>query len=130
MIKTTPTLKRATYNSAGYDITSKDYVMIAPGGMVMVGTGIRTEMDEGEMALLMPRSSLYNKYGVMLANSVGLIDADYRDEIKVQLVNMTNERVIIPAGTRIVQLVFANYLTASNERQPDQAREGGFGSTG
>ena len=130
MIKITPPMQRATHNSAGYDLTLSRHVVIEPRGSESGETGTFIEMDSDQVALLYVRSSLFRKYGVILANSVGVIDSDYHDEIKVQFINMTDEVVVIPAGERVVQLVFTNYLKADNEIAPTEERRGGHGSTG
>ncbi|MBR1683630.1 MAG: deoxyuridine 5'-triphosphate nucleotidohydrolase, partial [Clostridia bacterium] len=72
-----PLPKRATAGSAGYDFVCPVEVTIAPGERVMVPTGIRAVIDEGWMLMLCPRSSLGRKYGLRLANTVGIVDSDY-----------------------------------------------------
>lgn len=126
----TPNLKRATKNSAGYDLSLAEDLVIPANGAEMGGTKTWVTMNKNDVALLFARSSLFKKYGVILANSVGVIDADYRDEIKVQFINMKNEEVVIPRNTRVAQLVFTNYFTTDIEEEPESERTGGHGSTG
>lgn len=126
----TPAQQRATHNSAGYDLKLTQTLTIPPRGMASGKTGTFVTMQAGEVAYLFSRSSLFKKYGVILANSVGVIDADFKDEIQVQFINMTDYLVCIPHGERVVQLVFSEYKTACNEIAPTAERTGGHGSTG
>lgn len=116
--------------SAGYDLSTIDDVTIDPTGLTMAGTGVKVEIPEGYVGLLFPRSSTYKKYGVYLANSVGVIDADYRGEIKLALKG--DRWVTIQKGERLAQLVvIPHILGAYSKELSDTVRgDGGFGSTG
>lgn len=108
---------------------------IAPDERVFVPTGLSIALpDGGWAALVLPRSGLSIKHGITLANSVGLIDSDYRGELRVGLVNASNEPYTIQPGDRVAQLMVVPVGRAqAEERQelPETRRgTGGFGSTG
>ena len=100
----------------------------------MVPTGIYLALPEGTEAQVRPRSGLAAKYGISVLNAPGTIDADYRGEVKVILVNLSNETFTVNPGERIAQLVLARYERvewSEVESLDETARgEGGFGSTG
>lgn len=126
---------RQTRQSAGADLSASVETLIPAGKIVLVATGVylrktsRTDFLEYDdhFFLLTARSSLAYKTGLLLANGVGVIDSDYKDEIKVMLFNPTNEDVIIEAGTRIAQLIAMPFLPMFPAL--DNERNGGFGST-
>ncbi len=128
---------RATSGSAGADlfavIEGKEKI-ISPGETFLVPTGIALEIPEGFGGFIFARSSLASKYGVALANSVGVIDSDYRGEIKIPLINLGNEAFSLKNGDRIAQLVILPIEICSfafTGHIPHSPRgEGGFGSTG
>ncbi len=128
---------RATPGSAGADLFAcldKD-VRIAPGERKLIPTGIAIELlDRRSGGFVFPRSSVSSKHGVSLANCVGVIDSDYRGEIKVPLINHSDEPYIIRHGDRIAQLVILPVLvpiyTERDELGFTERGEGGFGSTG
>lgn len=128
--------KIATKDSAGFDfradITERYY--IAPGGTVIIPTGVAVALDKGTVGLLYVRSGLATKRGLSLANSVGVIDADYRGEVKVALWNKTDEIQTVEPGERIAQLVITPHLTPEFELvdslEETERGTGGFGSTG
>ena len=96
-----------TINSAGMDLRSvveKD-ILLEPLERVLVGTGLYIELPEGYEAQIRPRSGLAYKHGISVLNSPGTIDADYRGEIKVLLVNLSNEPYLIKAGESVQQLI-------------------------
>jgi dUTP pyrophosphatase len=107
---------------------------IAPGSRALVPTGIVLEIPEGLEAQVRPRSGLAARHGVTVLNSPGTIDADYRGEVKVLLVNLGPEEFTVRPGDRIAQIVFAPVVRARFAFAPDVAStargEGGFGSTG
>ena len=109
-------------------------VQIKPHTTVVVPTGIAIELPEGFAGLIYARSGLATKKGLAPANKVGVVDCDYRGEVKVALHNHSEEVQTIVAGERIAQLVIAPYLTAEFvecEALSETVRgEGGFGSTG
>ena len=125
-----------TKMSAGADLTASESIEIQPGKTVLVGTGYKLEKTYvadvnfiGFVFMLFIRSSLAFKRGLALANGVGVIDADYKDEIKVMLTNHTNEPVCIIKGERIAQIVPMAYYKGFFDVE-DTERNGGFGSTG
>lgn len=122
---------RQTKNSAGADLAASVEVVIPPQAITLVATGVwlNTQHDiKNLFYLLAARSSLAYKKGLLLANGVGIIDGDYKDEIKVMLYNSTSESVTIEAGERIAQLIPTTYLPLFPSL--DNERSGGFGSTG
>jgi dUTP pyrophosphatase len=124
---------RETENAAGYDIrAAKDFVVPKGGGIVLVPTGIKAFMEPDEFLMLVNRSSGPIKRGLVMPNSVGIIDADYYNtdqEIKWQVMNIGTEDVEIKKGERIAQGIFMKYLKADND-SASGSRTGGFGSTG
>jgi dUTP pyrophosphatase len=125
-----------TSASAGLDIRANltDSITLKPLERALVKTGIFLEIPVGYEAQVRPRSGLAFKNGVTVLNSPGTIDADYRGEVGVILINLSNENFLINNGERIAQLVFAKVEQAQwkeVEILSDTARgEGGFGSTG
>jgi dUTP pyrophosphatase len=125
-----------TIASAGLDIRANltDSITLKPLERALVNTGIFLEIPVGYEAQVRPRSGLAFKNGVTVLNSPGTIDADYRGEVGVILINLSNEHFLINNGERIAQLVFAKVEQAQwteVEILSDTARgEGGFGSTG
>lgn len=128
--------KRATSLSAGYDLASIEVVTINPGEIMLVPTGLRVKMLKNEVMLVFPRSSLAIKRGLMMSNSVGVIDADYyfaenEGHIMIPLLNISKEAVTIQIGERIAQGIFTNYFKTSDDETDDSIqRLGGFGSSG
>ncbi|MEC9368513.1 MAG: dUTP diphosphatase [Pseudomonadota bacterium] len=124
--------------AAGMDIAaalSKDEVLtIGPGERALVPSGFAMAMPEGYEGQMRPRSGLALKQGVTVLNSPGTIDADYRGEVRVLLVNLGAERVEIRRGDRIAQLVIQPVaqarLSESRELEQSLRGSGGFGSTG
>jgi dUTP diphosphatase len=109
-------------------------VVIAPGGRASIPTGIAIALPPGAEAQVRPRSGLASRHGVTVLNAPGTIDADYRGEIQVILINHGNEPFGVERGSRIAQLVIAPIARARLRevvRLDDTARgTGGFGSTG
>lgn len=126
----------ATVNSAGMDLKAniEEPITLAPLQRAMVPTGLYIALPEGTEAQIRPRSGLAAKHGVTVLNTPGTIDADYRGEIKVILVNLSNEPFTINPGERIAQMVVARYEKVEwNEVESLDETErgaGGFGSTG
>lgn len=126
----------ATSQSAGMDLLCAEIaeITIAPGARAMIATGIAIQLPSGFEAQVRPRSGLAAKHGITVLNSPGTIDADYRGEIKVILVNLGNDAVIFARGDRIAQMVIAPVTQATwseAETLDDSVRgSGGFGSTG
>ena len=123
----------ATAGAAGADLVAAEDASIAPGAVHAVATGIALAIPEGFEGQVRPRSGLALKHSVTVLNAPGTIDADYRGEVKVILINHGAEPFRIARGDRIAQLVVAPVSTARFERVevlPDTARgQGGFGST-
>ena len=117
-----------------YALIEGDTLEIAAGETKLIGTGLAIEIPEGYVGLVYARSGLATKRGLAPANKVGVIDSDYRGELKVALYNQSGAPQTIAAGERIAQLVIAPYLTASFEEATELADStrgaGGFGSTG
>lgn len=126
----------ATLGAAGADVAARLDVPLEIGPMerVLVPTGLRLEVPKGFEVQVRPRSGLAYSAGVTVLNAPGTIDSDYRGEVKVLLVNLSNTRVSIVPGQRIAQLVVARVERARfvpTVVLSDTARgEGGFGSTG
>ncbi|MFV0522846.1 MAG: dUTP diphosphatase [Mangrovibacterium sp.] len=125
-----------TEQSAGLDLRANldTPVILKPLQRALIPTGLHIELPVGHEAQIRPRSGLAIKYGIGVLNSPGTIDADYRGEIKVILVNLSNEDFTIEHGERICQMVIAKHETVSwNEVEmlSDSERgAGGFGHTG
>jgi dUTP pyrophosphatase len=126
----------ATEKSAGMDIKAniEEPIVLRPLQRAMVPTGLYIALPEGTEAQIRPRSGLAAKYGITVLNTPGTIDADYRGEIKVILVNLSNDDFTINPGERIAQMVVARYEKVewdSVEVLDETERgTGGFGSTG
>ncbi len=126
----------ATADSAGMDLLSAEGgdVTLQPGTRAMLATGIAIQLPSGFEAQVRPRSGLAAKHGVTVLNSPGTIDADYRGEIKVILVNLGDAPVTLARAERIAQMVIAPVTQVrlhEVEALDDSARgSGGFGSTG
>ena len=122
--------------SAGGDLYSAEIgeVVVEPNQTVLIGTGLAVEIPDGFVGLVYARSGLATKSGLAPANKVGVIDSDYRGEIKVALHNHSTQTRTVASGERIAQMVIAPYLKVEYEEVEDltdTARGvGGFGSTG
>jgi dUTP pyrophosphatase len=120
---------------AGADLTTTVDVELKPGERALVPTGISIAMPDGFVALVHPRSGLAAKFGVSIVNAPGTVDAGYRGEIKVMLINLDPaEPVVLRRGDRIAQLVIQRFEAAAFvevDTLPDSVRgDGGYGSTG
>ena len=126
----------STPDSAGMDLRASlsEPVTLAPMQRALIPTGIYIALPKGYECQIRPRSGLALKHGVTVLNSPGTIDADYRGEIKVILVNLSNEPLTIEAGERIAQMIVARYeqieWEAAEELSSTERGAGGFGSTG
>ena len=126
---------RAHEGDAGLDLCACEAAHIGPGERWSVGTGVAVEIPEGHAGLVLPRSGLAREHGIAIVNSPGLIDAGYRGEIAVLLLNTDPaETFRIEAGDRIAQLVIAPVATPEPVRAESLAASsrgaGGFGSSG
>ncbi|GAA1792024.1 MULTISPECIES: dUTP diphosphatase [Leucobacter] len=120
---------------AGADLRSTESVLLAPGERRLVGTGVSIALPEGFAAFVMPRSGLAAKHGVTVVNAPGTVDAGYRGEIKVALLNTDRSSAFqVESGDRIAQLVVMPVVRAefvAVDELPESSRgAGGFGSTG
>ena len=126
---------RAHPGDAGFDLSCIAGFTIPPGQRVLVGTGVAVEIPHGCAGLILPRSGLALKYGISLVNAPGLIDAGYRGELKVLLLNtdVTHPFTAEP-GSRIAQLVIVECSLAAPQwaesLEPAHRGDGGFGSSG
>ena len=126
---------RATAGDAGLDLYASEAAQLRPGERSSVGTGIAIEIPEGHAGLVLPRSGWAAKHGISLVNAPGLIDAGYRGEVRVLLLNTDREEPFeISEGDRIAQLLvvpFAALEPVEAETLAESERgDGGFGSTG
>ena len=120
---------------AGMDLRAADGTKVEPGQRVMVATGVAVAIPDGYAGLVLPRSGLATKQGLTLANAPGLIDAGYRGEVVVAVVNLDREEpVVIGQGDRIAQLVVVAVPDVEprlvDELPSSDLGSGGFGSTG
>ncbi len=120
---------------AGADLVSAEELRLGPGERALVATGVRIALPDGYVAFVVPRSGLAAKHGITIVNAPGTVDAGYRGEIKVSLLNTdATEPYDIAIGDRIAQLIVmpvprVRFLPV--DELPESARgEGGFGSTG
>ena len=131
-----PLPEYSTSQSAGMDLRAfiTEPVIIGVLDRALIHTGLYIEISEGYEAQVRPRSGLAIKHGITVLNSPGTIDADYRGEICVELVNLSNIPFTVEPGERIAQLVFAKYEKADfievEELSETERGEGGFGHTG
>lgn len=128
----------ATPHASGLDLRAavpeSAPVTIAPGGRALVPTGLQIALPEGTEGQVRPRSGLAARHGVTVLNSPGTVDADYRGEVQVLLVNHGADPFVVRRGERIAQLVVARYVPVQLTRVDALAETargaGGFGSTG
>jgi len=127
--------KYAHPGDAGADLHAAEALILAPGARALVGTGVSIALPDGFAAFVVPRSGLAAKHGITIVNSPGTVDAGYRGEIKVTLLNTDlHEPFAVAVGDRIAQLIIMPVVRASFipvDRLPGSLRgESGFGSTG
>ena len=128
----------ATPHSAGVDLLAAvgqgEEVVLRPMERALIPTGLAMALPEGFEAQIRPRSGLALKHGITCLNSPGTIDADYRGEIKIMLINLGGEPFVITRGMRIAQMVVAPYVQVAfaptDTLPPTERGAGGFGSTG
>lgn len=126
----------STVHSAGMDLRAnlEKEIVLKPLERVLVPTGLFIELPQGYEAQIRPRSGLALKKGITILNTPGTIDADYRGEIGVILINLSNEDFVIQHGERICQMVVASHETVqwqlAEELQDTERGAGGFGHTG
>lgn len=131
-----PLPKYQTKQSAGVDLCaflSSDLVL-KPNDRKLIGTGLHIALPDGYEAQIRPRSGLAFKHGITIINSPGTIDADYRGEIKIALINHSNEDFVIKNGDRIAQMVISKYekisFSLTESLDETERGEGGYGHTG
>ena len=126
----------ATVGSAGMDLKANtlEPIVLKPMERYLFPTGIYIQLPEGYEAQIRPRSGLAAKYGITVTNCVGTIDSDYTGEVKVSLINLSNDTFVVQPGERIAQMVIAKYekITWNEVSELDETERGsgGFGSTG
>lgn len=131
-----PTPEYQTGSSAGMDIHASltNDLILRPLERCLVPSGLYLEIPPGYEAQIRPRSGLAIKYGITVLNAPGTIDADYRGEVKVILINLSEEEFKISNGDRIAQMVISNFTKADweivDQLDISERKEGGFGSTG
>jgi len=132
-----PLPRYATHGSAGMDLYAclDEHLHIAPGETHLVPSGIAIHIGESDMAaVLLPRSGLGHKHGIVLGNLVGLIDSDYQGQIFISVWNRSQKSFTIEPGDRIAQMVFVPVLQAQfsivKEFAQSRRGEGGFGHSG
>lgn len=125
-----------TEHSAGMDLRANldEPITLKPLQRALVPTGLYIALPEGHEAQIRPRSGLAFKHGISIVNSPGTIDADYRGEIKVLLINLSDQDFVVEGGERIAQMVVAKYeriqwIEAETLSETDRG-SGGYGSTG
>lgn len=126
---------RAYPGDAGLDLYALEGAVLAPGERATVGTGIAVEIPEGQAGLVLPRSGLAARYGIVLVNAPGLIDAGYRGELKVLLLNTDRaEAFTISSGDRIAQLMLVSIelqgVVEVDQLAVSERSTGGLGSSG
>ena len=125
-----------TPHSAGVDIRAfcSDDIILKPLERKLIPTGLFIELPDGTEAQIRPRSGLAIKHGITVLNSPGTIDADYRGEIKIVLINLGESDFKISSGDRICQMIISKYeqaeFTLVDQLSDTQRGEGGFGHTG
>lgn len=134
---TLPLPMPATEQSAAADVRAATTVVMYPGDEAVVGTGFAFQPPQGYALMLLPRSGLGSKHGIVLSNTVGLIDPDYRGEVKAALWyrRMEGAPVTIAKGDRIAQIICVPFLSlwvrdVVTELDVTERGDGGFGSTG
>lgn len=131
-----PLPKYETVLSAGMDLRAfvTESIVLKPMQRALIPTGLYMELEEGFEAQIRPRSGLAFKHGITVLNSPGTIDADYRGELKVLLINLSNEDFEINSGERIAQMIIAKHdkaiIEEVKELSSTERGEGGFGHTG
>jgi dUTP pyrophosphatase len=126
---------RAHDDDAGYDLRASEAATLPPGGRASVGTGVAVAIPDGHAGLVLPRSGLAARHGISLVNAPGLIDAGYRGEVRVLLLNTDREASFeVAPGDRIAQLVIVRHeapeLVEVDSLDETVRGDGGFGSTG
>lgn len=131
-----PLPRYMTAHAAGMDICAslENPLILEPGQIALVPTGLAMAMPHGYEAQIRPRSGLAVKHGITVVNSPGTIDSDYRGEVKVGLINLSRNPYAVQRGERIAQMIIQEVcraqVTEVDELDATERNEGGFGSTG
>jgi dUTP diphosphatase len=125
---------RTRPGDAGYDLSAVEHFALEPGERAMIGTGVAIALPAGVAGLVVPRSGLAARHGISVVNGPGLVDPDYRGELRVILVNLGQERFEGHAGDRIAQLLLVPFVAPPvrvlDELPATERGENGFGSSG
>jgi dUTP pyrophosphatase len=125
---------RAYEGDAGLDLSAADAVLLAPGERAVVGTGLAVAVPDGHAGFVQPRSGLAARHGITIVNAPGLVDAGYRGEVKVVLLNTGGEPFAVEPGMRIAQLVVLPVAAVDpvevEELPASERGERGYGSSG
>lgn len=123
-----------TKDAAGMDLSSNEYIILRPMERKLIDTGLKIAIPEGYEGQVRPRSGLAWNHGITVLNAPGTIDADYRGDLKVMLINLSEEEYAIEKGERVAQLVISKYekveIKAVEKLSETIRGEGGFGHTG
>ena len=131
-----PLPRYETAGAVGFDLAASEDVVVPPGGLALIPTGLVIEVPRGHFLGIFARSSTPLRRGLMVANGVGVIDEDYcgpTDEVKVQVLNFTHAPVAVARGDRIAQGLFLPVTRVEwqeTEGAPRSGSRGGFGATG
>lgn len=129
-----PLPARATAAAAGFDLVAAESLVLEPGAFATVGTGLAMAVPDGFEIQVRPRSGLAARHGVTVLNSPGTVDADYRGEVRVVLINHGREPFVVERGARVAQAVVAALAPVRIEAvaalDDTDRGAGGFGSTG
>ena len=131
-----PLPRYETSGAAGFDLAASQDVVVPPGGLALVPTGLVIQVPRGHFLGIFARSSTPLRRGLMVANGVGVIDEDYcgaKDEVKIQVLNFTQAPVTVARGDRIAQGLFIPVTRAAWQEESGDLRDGsrgGFGATG
>lgn len=127
-------LLKGSMGAAAYDLASTEYAIVEPGHIQIIPTGVYLAIPEGTVGMVCSRSGLAGKGGIFVLNAPGIIDSDYRGEVKVILANFGDTILTIEPDDRIGQLLFFNLCKSNLEFTPELSAtvrgEGGLGSTG
>jgi dUTP pyrophosphatase len=133
---TVPLPAYQTDGAAGFDLAASEDLVVAPGAVALVPTGLVIQVPDGYFLGIFARSSTPLRRGLIVSNGVGVVDSDYcgaNDEIKIQVLNVTDQPVTVKAGDRIAQGLFLPFARATWVETSDELRigsRGGFGGTG
>lgn len=124
----------ATEHSSGLDLRAFEEVTIEPGKRKLINTGMKVQIPLKCEGQIRPRSGMAWNHGITVLNSPGTIDADYRGEVKIMVINLGDEAYTIQKGERIAQMVITPYVSVDVKKveslEETERGEGGFGSTG